>query len=64
MLGSNKKRQVQIFWLAVSLFRQFERGGSGCGTRFACGIVLADNDRILRVDDRMFAMPIKMLWEG
>ena len=44
-------------------FRGLRRLADAAGTKFACGIVFADNDRILRVDDRMFAMPIKMLWE-
>ena len=38
--------------------RQFQ---AAAGDQFACGIVLHDGER---VGDRLFAMPVKMLWEA
>ena len=34
------------------------------GDSFSCGIVLHDGNCIQKVAPRMFAMPLKMLWEG
>ena len=35
-----------------------------CGDRFKCGVVLHDGDEVLQTSPKMFAMPIKMLWEA
>ena len=45
-------------------FRGLRRLQQAAGERFSCGIVLHDGERIVRVGDRMFAMPVKMLWEA
>ena len=34
------------------------------GKRFACGIVLHDGERVQQTAERLFAMPVKMLWEA
>lgn len=45
-------------------FRGLRRLKDAAGGRFACGIVLHDGDRVQRVGDRMFAMPVEMLWKA
>jgi len=45
-------------------FRGLVRLREITGDRFACGIVLHDGARIEQVESRLFAMPIKMLWEA
>ena len=34
------------------------------GKRFACGILLYDGEWIQKMDERLFSMPLKMLWEA
>ncbi len=34
------------------------------GPRFACGIILHDGERVQQTASRLFAMPLKMLWEA
>ena len=34
------------------------------GKRFACGILLYDGEWIQEMDERLFSMPVKMLWEA
>lgn len=34
------------------------------GKQFACGIVLHDGERVQQTASRLFAMPVKMLWEA
>ena len=45
-------------------FRGLRRLKETVGDRFACGIVLHDGGRIQRTGPRLFAMPIRMLWEA
>ena len=44
-------------------FKGLKRINSTIGDRFVCGILLHDGDRVQQVEDRLFAMPIKMIWE-
>ena len=43
-------------------FRGLKRLQSATGDAFACGIVLHDGERIQRSGDRLFAMPVSLLW--
>ena len=43
-------------------FRGLKRLQSATGEAFACGIVLHDGERIQRLGDRLFAMPVSRLW--
>ena len=45
-------------------FRGLARLNAVMGTRFACGIVLHDGERIQQTSPKLFAMPVKMLWEA
>ena len=45
-------------------FKGLKRLRQAADENFACGILLHDGDRIDRVNDKLFAMPVKMLWEG
>ena len=45
-------------------FRGLARLRSAAGERFACGVVLHDGDRVQQTDSRMYAVPVKMLWES
>lgn len=45
-------------------FKGLARLEAAAGDQFACGILLHDGDRIMQSASRMFAMPIKMLWES
>ena len=50
--------------LHPSDFRGLDRINAALGERFACGIVLYDGERIHRISPKLFAMPVKMLWEA
>lgn len=43
-------------------FHALERLRAASGKAFACGIVLHDGERIQRVGDKLFAMPLHQLW--
>jgi uncharacterized protein len=45
-------------------FRGLRRLAEATGRAFACGIVLHDGERIQRIEDRLFAMPIERLWSA
>ncbi len=45
-------------------FRGLRRLKEATGARFSCGIILHDGERIQQLDSRLFAMPVKMLWEA
>ena len=45
-------------------FRALSRIRDALGDQFVCGIVLHDGDRIQEVGSRLFAMPVKVLWES
>jgi predicted AAA+ superfamily ATPase len=45
-------------------FNGLKRLREAAGEAFACGIVLHDGDRIQRVGDRLFAMPVGELWRA
>lgn len=45
-------------------FRGLRRLQLGTGDRFSCGIILHDGERIQQLAPGLFAMPVKMLWEG
>ncbi|MCY4367877.1 MAG: ATP-binding protein [bacterium] len=45
-------------------FRGLKRLGQSAGDSFVCGILLHGGDRIQQVAPRLFAMPLKMLWEA
>ena len=45
-------------------FRGLARLKASTGERFACGIVLHDGERIQLTSPKLFAMPVKMLWEA
>ena len=45
-------------------FRGLRRLKDAAQGHFACGIVLHDGDRVQRVENRMFAMPVEMLWKA
>ncbi|MCY4325933.1 MAG: DUF4143 domain-containing protein [Betaproteobacteria bacterium] len=45
-------------------FRGLRRLAEQIGDRFVCGILLHDGERIFKTGERMFAMPVKMLWEA
>ena len=45
-------------------FRGLQRLKEVSGNRFACGILLHDGERIQRTAPKLFAMPIRMLWEA
>jgi hypothetical protein len=34
-----------------------------CGNRFSAGVVLYDGTTAARFDDKLFAMPIRALWD-
>ncbi|MCY4324877.1 MAG: DUF4143 domain-containing protein, partial [Betaproteobacteria bacterium] len=34
------------------------------GDKFVCGIILHDGDKMMRVGERMFALPFRVLWES
>ncbi len=36
---------------------------AACGSRFACGVLLYDGDRVQEVGPQVFVMPFKVLWE-
>ena len=42
--------------------RGLQRLQSAAGRAFACGVILHDGERIQRVGDRLFAMPVASLW--
>lgn len=35
-----------------------------CGSRFACGVLLHDGERVQEVAPQVFVMPLKVLWES
>lgn len=43
-------------------FQGLKRLSEATGPAFACGLVLHDGDRIQRVGERLFAMPVSQLW--
>ena len=45
-------------------FKALARLEAAAGDQFTCGILLHDGERIQQTASRMFAMPIKMLWES
>ena len=45
-------------------FRGLERFRDLAGERFACGVVLYDGHYCLRFGDRLYAVPIRFLWEN
>ena len=45
-------------------FRGLRRLAAASGDKFVCGIVLHDGDQIMQTGRNLFAMPVKMLWEG
>ena len=45
-------------------FRALSRIRDALGDQFVCGILLHDGDRIQEVGARLFAMPVKVLWES
>ena len=45
-------------------FKGLKRLKEVTGKRFACGIVLHDGERVQQTAERLFAMPVKMLWEA
>ena len=45
-------------------FRGLRRLAAAAGDRFACGIVLHDGEQVIQTGRNLFAMPVKMLWEG
>lgn len=45
-------------------FRALSRIRDALGDQFVCGILLHDGDRIQQVGPRLFAMPVKVLWES
>ena len=45
-------------------FHGLRRLRDATDANFTCGILLHDGDRIHQVEDRLFAMPVSMLWEG
>ena len=44
--------------------RGLQRLADALGERFACGIILHDGDQIAKLGERIFAMPVGMLWLG
>ena len=50
--------------LRPSDFRGLDRINAALGERFVCGIVLHDGEHIHRISPKLFAMPVKMLWEA
>lgn len=44
-------------------FKGLRRLRDAARSDFTCGILLHDGDRIHRVEDRLFAMPVSMLWK-
>ena len=42
--------------------RGLKRLQEAAGEAFACGIILHDGDRIQRIGDWLFAMPVSQLW--
>ena len=45
-------------------FRGLRHLKHALGERFVCGIVLHDGERIQRVGSRLFAIPVRLLWEA
>ena len=45
-------------------FQGLRRLKESVGDRFACGILLHDGERIQQTAPRLFAMPVKLLWEA
>ena len=45
-------------------FRGLRRLRDVLGKRFVCGIVLHDGQRIQRVSSRLYAIPVRLLWEA
>ena len=46
-----------------SNFRGLRKLASTAGHRFACGVVLYDGEVSARFGDRLYAVPIRRLWE-
>lgn len=44
-------------------FRALRKLAAVCGSRFACGVVLYDGENLVRFGDRLFAIPLPLLWE-
>ena len=44
-------------------FRGLRKLRSASGERFVCGVVLYDGENALRFGDRLFAVPLRALWE-
>ncbi|MFM8411628.1 MAG: DUF4143 domain-containing protein, partial [Alphaproteobacteria bacterium] len=49
--------------VAESDFRSLRRLRDTAGKRFAAGIVLHDGSATIRFDERLYAVPIRALWE-
>ena len=45
-------------------FRGLRRLKAAMGARFSCGIILHDGERIQQLAPKLFAMPVKVLWEA
>ena len=45
-------------------FKGLVRLKEATGEQFACGIILHDGERIQQTASRLFALPVKMLWEA
>ncbi len=45
-------------------FRGLRKLRGVAGQRFVCGVVVYDGAATIRFDDRLFAVPIRALWEG
>lgn len=44
-------------------FRGLRKLAAASGARFACGVVLYDGESIARFGERLFAVPLRLLWE-
>ena len=45
-------------------FKALARLEAATGDQFVCGVLLHDGERIQQTASKMFAMPIKMLWDS
>lgn len=50
--------------VTLSDFRAILKLQEAVGKRFACGVVLYDGEAVVRFGDRLYAVPIRALWES
>lgn len=65
--GSTQVAGIEVKFAATTLpadFRGLRKLRERAGARFVCGVVLYDGKAVTRFDDRLFAFPLRLLWEN